>query len=188
MRVIKVSDAHPLDKDSLDIEEVKIYSARSDRSPKSWSIYAECVQSASEFMFDLTVDKRILADFSKSNPQTSFGLSFRAFEEILADPLEAVAYMTRALYRHECEFYEKESMPVQALDFRGIQPNFRVGWGVGLLGTSVSLLLPPKIRQDIRNTLCIDRGDTPAPKSRKVVVTTANGHASLGWCFVHQEK
>ena len=121
-------------------------------------------------------------------PHVSVANTGLPFEEILADPLEAVADMTRALYRHERAFYEQESIPLQALDFRGIQPNFRVGWGIGLLGTSVSLLLPPKIRQDIRNTLCIDRGDTPAPKSRKVVLTMANGHASLGWCFVQQEN
>jgi CRISPR-associated protein Csm5 len=187
MRAVKVSDARPLDKDGLNVEEIKIHSARSSHSPKEWSIYAECAQNGSEFTFDVAVDKSILGSFAESASQASSEVPFRVIEEIVSQPLEAVAHMTKALYAHERDFYEKESMPVEALDFRGITPNFRLGWGIGLLGTSVSLLLPDKVLQDIRNVLFTDRGEAPAPKSRKTALTTT-GNASLGWCFAEQEK
>lgn len=185
MRAIRVSDSKPLDKDSLAVEEIKIHSARSDHSPKPWSIYAECAQKGTEFWFDLSVDKALVAEFAESAGQTPFGVSFENIQAALSNPLEAVAHATQALYRHEQEFYHRESLPTDALDFDGAEPNFRIGWGIGLLGTSVSLLLPEGILRDIRNSLFIDREETPAPKSRKTVLTPG-GPTSLGWCVAQQ--
>lgn len=186
MRAILVSDGQPLGKDDLRVEEVKIHSARSGHSPKDWSIWAECVQSGSQFTFDLTVDTDLLSQFAESTSQPSLGAPLEMMIEVLSNPLEAVAHMTKALFKHELAFYEQESLPTEALGFRGITPNFRLGWGIGMLGTSVSLLLPPQVVGEIRNALFVDRGDAPAPKSRKTVLATAGNH-SLGWCFVEKE-
>ena len=88
--------------------------------------------------------------------------------------------MTEDLYNQEREFFRSGMLPPEALEFDRM-PNFRIGWGTGLLGTSVDSLLPEKIRQHLRNTLFTERGDTPAPKSRRLIVRKQEEEKGLGW-------
>jgi len=180
LRAIKVSDSTPVGKEEATVEEIKIFSVAARESPKRWSIYAECIPENTDFQFELKVDQGILSDFAKMNVDTKFGLSFSALSEIISNPLEAVRRMTEDLYKHESEFFRSGMLPPEALQFDQM-PNFRIGWGIGLLGTSVDLLLPEKIRQDLRNTLFTERGDTPAPKSRRLIVERKGKIRALGW-------
>lgn len=185
LRYLKVSDSSPIDKDSLMVEEIKIYSAYSDESPKRWSIFAECVPAGIEFEFELKADEGILADFAKTNRSTKFGVSFSDLTDILSKPLDTAGEMASDLLREEKEFFDRELQMGEAMDFGPETPNFRIGWGAGLLGTSMGMLLPKEIRQDLRNTLFRDCRNTPAPKSRRVVVGNSFPRASLGWAIAY---
>ena len=180
LRVIKVSDSTSVGKEEATVEEIKIFSVAARESPKRWSIYAECIPEHTEFRFELKVDQGILSDFAKMNRDTKFGLSFSALSEIISNPLEAVRRMTEDLYNHERAFFRSGMLPSEALEFDQT-PDFRIGWGTGLLGTSVDLLLPEKIRQDLRNILFTERGDAPAPKSRRLIVKKQEKEKVLGW-------
>ena len=182
LRYLKIGDSSPIDKDSLQVEEIKIYSARSPESPKRWSIFAECVPPDVEFEFEMKIDEAILQDFAAKNRSTRLGMPFSELSRILLNPLDAAEEMATDLLREEREFFSKELGIPEAMDFEG-EPTFRIGWGAGLLGTSMGMLLPEEIRQELRNTLFRDCGNTPAPKSRRVVVE--NG--TLGWCKLTQE-
>lgn len=60
----------------------------------------------------------------------------------------------------------------------------RVGWGTGMLGTSVSLLLDERTRVKLRNeVISVDRGNRtqPAPKSRRFVLEKGQPVFPLGW-------
>ena len=60
----------------------------------------------------------------------------------------------------------------------------RVGWGTGMLGTTVSLLLDELIRVKLRNeVISIDGRDRPqpAPKSRRFVLESGQPVFPLGW-------
>lgn len=185
-RCLKVSDSVSINKDSLAVNEIKIYSARSNESPKRWSIFAECVPPNRSFEFGLTVDQGILNDFVKMNRQTRFGMSFADLSDILSDPLRAAQEMSADLFQKEQEFFSQELHLKSPMEFKEEKPNFRLGWGEGLLGTSMAMLLPVRLRQDLRNTLFKDCGSTPAPKSRRVAM--ANGEIkTLGWCTVETE-
>ncbi|HNR69403.1 MAG TPA: hypothetical protein PKN24_15250, partial [bacterium] len=59
--------------------------------------------------------------------------------------------------------------------------NFHLGWGGSLLLSSVSFLLPAELRIEMRNLLFTDRGDAPAPKSRKRLVDQPNSGTVPGW-------
>lgn len=60
--------------------------------------------------------------------------------------------------------------------------NFRLGWGSGLLGTTVLSLLPDDIRQEIRDTCGISAPGYEAPKSRRIAVNKQGEIAyPLGW-------
>jgi hypothetical protein len=48
------------------------------------------------------------------------------------------------------------------------------------------MLLPDSLMQDLRNTLFSDRGHTPAPKSRKLIIREQHWRMPLGWMLVHQ--
>jgi len=185
-RYLKVSDSVSISKDSLIVDEIKIYSARSNESPKKWSIFAECVPPNTNFEFDLMVDKGILNDFAKMNRQTQFGMSFAELSAILSNPLKAAQEMSTDLFQEEQEFFSQELHLKNSMEFKDEKPNFRLGWGEGLLGTSITMLLPVELRQELRNTLFKDRGGTPAPKSRRVVLTGGK-IKTLGWCTVKTE-
>jgi len=182
LRYLKVSDSGPLDRDSLQVEEIKIYSARSPESPKRWSIFAECVPPGVEFDFEIKIDEGILQDFAGKNKSTRLGVSFSEFSRVLLNPLGAAEEMATDLLQEEREFFDQELGIAQAVDFDE-EPNFRIGWGAGLLGTSMGMLLPEEIRRELRNTLFRDCGNTPAPKSRRIVVRDG----TLGWCKLTQE-
>jgi len=185
LRYLKVSDSTSLKKESLVMEEIKIYSTQSSENFKRWSIFAECVPSGIEFTFELKIDTNILDDFAKNNSRTAFGMDFGEIYSVLSDPLIAVQERISDLLQEEKLFFSHNPNLREALEFKDNEPNFRLGWGEGLLGTSITLLLPLKIRQELRNILFKDCGDTPAPKSRKIVVGGAK--KSLGWCILRRE-
>jgi CRISPR-associated protein Csm5 len=60
------------------------------------------------------------------------------------------------------------------------EPFARVGWGTGMLGTTISLLLDEPLRKEIRN-MTTPRGEEVAPKSRRVVVRSNAAQSPLGW-------
>jgi len=181
LRYLKVSDSAPLLKDNLIVEEVKIFSSGSRENFKRWSIFAECVPPGVEFEFEVNIDKGILEDFMKDNPHLSYDFDARELYDILLHPLEAAREKIFDLLEEERDFFRQSALFRDVLRFNGEKPNFRLGWGQGLLGASVDILLPRKVRQDLRNTFFKNCGAAPAPKSRKVVI---DNKKTFGWCRV----
>ena len=185
-RCLRVTDSAALGPGAARVEEIKIWSARSQDSPKRWSLYAECLPKESAMEFEISVDEEILAEFAKRNPRTRFGLEFAKLAELLRNPLDVWAEMGRDLWEREAQFFSRELRLSGVLPERKNRPQIRVGWGAGLLGTSVDMLLPDTLLQDIRNTLFTERGPAPAPKSRRLVIAGNNRLAPLGWATVEQ--
>ena len=180
-RCLRVTDSTPVEPGRARIEEIKIYSARSQESPKRWSMYAECLPEKSTVEFEISLDEGILAEFAKRNPKTWFGLEFTALVEMLRSPLGVWAEMGRDLWAREEQFFSRELRLSEVLPGNTNRPQVHVGWGAGLLGTSVDMLLPDTLLQDLRNTLFTERGPAPAPKSRRLVVQGSNKMVPLGW-------
>lgn len=66
----------------------------------------------------------------------------------------------------------------------------RVGWGTGMLGTTVSLLLDERTRVKLRNeVISVDKRDRPqpAPKSRRFVLENSQPVSPLGWIQLRKE-
>lgn len=180
-RCLRVTDSTTLDPNVTRVEEIKIFSARSPESPKRWSLYAECIPAGQSFEFEVSVDEGMLAEFGQRNPRTWFGLEFSSLGELLHNPLGVWTEMGRDLREREAQFFARELRLPDALpDSRG-RPLVRLGWGAGLLGTSVDMLLPENLLQEVRNTLFTERGTAPAPKSRRLVIQERNRQISLGW-------
>ncbi|WP_230409960.1 type III-A CRISPR-associated RAMP protein Csm5 [Candidatus Kuenenia stuttgartiensis] len=184
LRCIQISDSNSIDTGNLHLEEVKIFSADSAKSPKDWSVFVECIPAGNEFTFQCKIDEWLLNKFKENNPSNSFGVAFSELKKILSNPFEAVNEMTSDLLREEESFFSQKLKLKNILNFGNETPNFRLGWGMGLLGTSVAMLLPAETKQDLRNILFTDRGDSPAPKSRRIITSNHSSYAILGWCVV----
>lgn len=185
-RCLRVTDSTPLASEAARVEEIKIFSARSQESPKRWSLYAECLPERSTVEFEISFDEGLLQEFAKHNSKTWFGLEFADLAEMLHNPLGVWAEMGRDLWEREARFFSHELKLSGVLPEIGNRPLMRVGWGAGLLGTSVDMLLPDVLLQDLRNTLFTERGATPAPKSRRLVIQGNNRSTVLGWATAEQ--
>lgn len=183
-RCLRVTDSSPLTAEAARVEEIKIFSARSADSPKRFSLYAECVLAGSVFEWESSVDEMTLAEFRKRNQRTWFGTDFATLEEMLRNPLQVWTEMGQDLWQEESQFFSKEFGFSNVMPENKGRPAVRLGWGAGLLGTSVDMLLPGPLLQDLRNTLFTDRGNTPAPKSRRLVIQDNNRRVPLGWATV----
>jgi CRISPR-associated protein Csm5 len=184
-RCLRVTDSAPLLCDVAQVEEVKIYSARSSESPKDWSFYVECLPAGNVIDLELSVDEMVLAEFRKKNQKTWFETDFSVLEEMLRNPLQVWAEMGQDLWQGEAQFFAKEFGFSDVMPKSKGQPMVRVGWGGGLLATSVDMLLPDPLRQRLRNTLFDERDATPAPKSRRLI-QNGNERIPLGWATVEQ--
>lgn len=181
LRCLRVTDSTPVEPQSARVEEIKIFSARSSESPKRWSLYAECIPVGQTFEYEVTLDEKLLAMFAELNPQPWFGLDFAVLGEWLHQSLEVWAEMGRDLWEREALFFSRELRLPEALPNCDNRPVVRLGWGAGLQGTSVDMLLPAPLLQELRNTLFAERSQSPAPKSRRLVVQSHDQAISLGW-------
>lgn len=184
-RCLRITDSAPLSLNATRVEEIKIFSARSSDSPKRFSLYAECLPAGSVLEWELSVDEVMLAEFRKRNRQTWFGTDFAVLEEMLHNPLKVWAEMGQDLWNREVQFFSRELELSDVMPENKGRPLVRLGWGGGLLGTSVDMLLPDALLQDLRNTLFPhDRGNAPAPKSRRLAIQNNNKLTPLGWATV----
>ncbi len=190
MRALKVSDSiTPVD--GLIVEQVMLMSTRRNETPYNKNdtiLCVECLPEDQTVSFTLTVDENILKHFQKNAREP---LPFNSAGDIL----QIIADFAERQWRTDSDylFSLPNSRDVDLNDSRGFYdqqdiPNFRFGWGTGLLGTTVDLLLPPELRKEIRNTLFVNRDDDEAPKSRRLIVSDEHkpywADVPLGWCEI----
>ncbi len=178
MRVVKVSDSGVKHISTLEVDEVKIFSWKSGTKP--FSIYIEAIKPGTEFDFTVTIDHGLWKQFKK-HKITPKGISLELVEDALKDPFKCAAVMAEDLFNYEKKFSQQLHVPYK-LSVEDT-PNLRIGWGNGLLGITVDLLLPEELRKDLRNTIFSYRGNTPAPKSRRFSVIQ-NSYVPIGWVKV----
>ncbi len=184
-RCLKVRDCAPLSANALAIYPVRIYSARRQDIKKDTVILAECFPAGQSFTCEILFDENLWHDFSASNKTTHWGVPLSQFDAWLREPWSCLREMCQDVISHERTFFEKEF---------GIEDSFlqnadlRLGWGGGLLSASISLLLPPDLRREMRNLLFVPRDDAPAPKSRKVIERNDEPFYSMGWLKIDQPK
>jgi CRISPR-associated protein Csm5 len=201
LRSLKVSDSEPVLEDKITtkkgqsipinipvVAEVVISSRFSDYSAKyRASIYAEMVRNL-QSEFTLTLDTEMLSWFQHKQ---GMQLPFTTLDELLQicqeftqdqwdyehDYWQDIKDNTRASNRnlnfnYIREFYETEKCPY----------TLRLGWGSGMTGTTVDLLLEDELRAEIRDTCGLKAPNFEAPKSRRTVMNP-NGEIRFvpGW-------
>ncbi len=183
MRVLKVSDTQPLEKNSLALEEVQVISITGDNELYlKNAIYVEVIPEGTELQFTISLDENILNDFASMNKGDN--IPFRSFDDLFSMASEFALDM----WEHEKQYWGGVNGPgaLEMRDFYTQEPaNFRIGWGSGLTGVSLLLLLPENLRLEIRDTLYEPRGQAIFPKSRRSVMEKGAPKRPLGWVLLN---
>ncbi len=169
-------------------------------------IWVEAVKNG-VFQTEITWDRSLFEKFSKHNADVPV--------KNLAELLDMVREMTSDLCRHEEAFYgvlgQQTGRPQR--DWQGRQSGnrdapaavarnlsnwysklkqngdlMRIGFGSGMLSTTINLLFPDELRQKIRNASGHDRGNDPAPKSRRIWIAPDGPCLPMGWLKMSEAR
>lgn len=178
MRAVKVSDAVPLDKNALVLEEVQVTSISAEnKTYVKTPVFVEVMPAGVEIDFEITLDETILADFGDNGRAE---LPFETLEDILKMLQEFAADE----WKFEIDFWSRLTGPGtdEMREFYRRKPAaVRLGWGSGLAGTGLLILLPEELRRELRDALFWPRGQMVFPKSRRVVREGNHSCRPLGW-------
>ncbi|MGK7926278.1 MAG: type III-A CRISPR-associated RAMP protein Csm5 [Spirulina sp.] len=204
MRSLHVTDSQPLSKKTLTnkkgkkqefnipvVSEVVVSSHFPDGKAKSRaSIYAELVYNV-RTEFTLTLDTEMLSWFQHKQ---GMQLPFKNLDELL----NICKDFAREQWHNEVKYWENignNRYNNQNLDFDlvwdgyyskpGCPYSLRLGWGTGMLGTTVNSLFAEELRSEIRDTCGIKAPNFEAPKSRRTVMDKQGDiRFPLGWVIL----
>jgi len=191
MRCVQVSDSQPIERDTLAIMEIKLYSAdgrnKGGRQAKSWSFYAECALPKTTFDLEITFDERTWREFVNGRWNKNITVDPDELRAMLADPLGVTTEFAADVVEHERSFFEKQFGLGTLFKFHGKTPNIHLGWGGGMIASGIALLLPEGLRRRMQDALFPhQRPGAPSPKSRRVVVHRGEPTAPLGWAVIER--
>jgi len=188
MRAIQVTDTEPLLEERLEqkgraiavnlpiVAEVMISSRFQDYQAKyRASLFVEMVRNA-KTQFTISIDSEMLSWFRHRNGMT---LPFQSVQDILNICQEFAqdqwdfehdywaglkdnprAAGTNLNFSKIRRIYEPETCPF----------SLRLGWGTGMNGTTIGLLLDEQLRSQLRDTCGIKAPGFEAPKSRRTII------------------
>lgn len=144
----------------------------------------ECLQG--DTTVEITIDHEILDSFKRANARIPF--------ENLDTLMNLCQEFAQAQWEEEQKFLKNchntskvnidEIKKFYSEDTDQQQAKLRVGWGTGILGTTITLLLDEESRIALRNDVISDDGISrtqTAPKSRRFVLEKGQPICPLGW-------
>ena len=181
MRVLKVSDTAAIEKDALALVEVQVVSLTGEQDTYlKTPIYVEIILPNTELQFSVTLDEKILKDFSKSAGEL---VPFRTLDELFA----MVSDFASDIWQFEKDYWDRifgpGTMEMRAF-YSSNAAGLRLGWGSGLSGASLLMLLPQELRRAVRDALFEPRGQFAFPKSRRAVMDGDIPRWPLGWAVL----
>lgn len=178
MRVLKVSDSIALDKDSLVLREIQILSLTTGKEVYlKTPLYVEVIPTGTELSFSVSLDEGLLGDLKRQNKGQ---VPFNSLSEVW----EMTRDFSQDLWLYESNYWGQVIGPgVSNMRnfYRRTPAGFRIGWGSGLAGASLLMLLPVDLARKIRDALFMPRGDAVFPKSRRAVMEDNDPGWPLGW-------
>jgi len=191
LRCLKVRDAYPVNgKVETRVIPIQFLSKRPDGS-HYWSqkpkgkgdlvVWVEAV-TAGTFQTEILWDQELWRMFSKENRGKKVPAASVKGVLLLADR------MNRDIAEHEKAFCTTRGEPQGGFLkswYEALGGSiFRIGFGSGMLSTTVNLLWSESLRQQIRNVCGHHRGTDPAPKSRRVWVKSEQECLPMGWARI----
>jgi CRISPR-associated protein Csm5 len=196
MRSIKVTDSYPLEKSEgvnlsivSEVISSSFYVNGSERLAKeSATNFVEMVWNA-QTEFTLTIDTEMLSLF-----QHQQGMQLPRKLWTIEGILEICQEFAQAQWEYEKQYWNSitDNPSDEKLNFSRIRKfykddssyNLRLGWGSGMIGTTIGLHFNEQTREHIRNACGISTNSSETPKSRRTAIIptlTKTTKRALGW-------
>ena len=186
-KAIKVKDAMIEETSEVQTEEILFTSLNRsnqiNRKRMGGNTDYECFHGETDI--EISIDHNILESFKRAGAPLPFS--------DLTSLIDICQNFAEAQWEAEQQFlsaYAGGSLNLGAIqkfytDAKNMsRATLRVGWGTGMLGTTLSLLLDEPTRVELRNTV-ISGGNhvrpEPAPKSRRFILANRQPTYPLGW-------
>ncbi len=179
LKMLKVSDAYCYEKlqtilipvNILKKEEIWRY--KEEQQGKKTTIWIECIPENAVFEFDIHFDRSMLFEFVKQNSNISIPMDLSSIRDCITEwAQDLIKFEKKFLYSTSLRNWYENNVC-----------NFRIGFGSGMMGTTILMLLNERLRAKIRNYAGIDRGEMLAPKSRRTF-QRGSQMFPLGWCLL----
>ena len=128
----------------------------------------------------IVIDHFLLNGFKKKG----YKIPFSNIEELM----DLVGSFGEVVWQFESQFFDSfSSKEIDVSPVCGFYSGFkdlkklRMGWGTGMSGMTMNMLLKPEDFKKLRNKMFVDREDFPATKSRRVICDGKDAVAPLGW-------
>ena len=197
LRCLTVRDAYPIGQIESRLIKLQflsknasgeVYWSKQERPDRPLEVWVEAVV-AGRFMTELIMDMQLFNHFKTED---------RCIKD-LNDLLRHVRHMNKSIFDHEKKHFSEYTKPkspdardaAQSLYtwYEKQQGSFlRIGFGSGMLSTTVDEVFSPGIRTEIRNIFGHNRGNDPAPKTRRVWLGENNQWAPMGWMRFSQRE
>lgn len=179
LRMIHISDAYSQNKMETILIPVNIlkkekdWTYKQEPSGRPTTIWIECIPENTVFEFEAAWDKNLLEDFKRNNRDLHL-------PENLDGILSNINSWARDIFN-----FEKNLLRGHPLEnwYRNNVSNFRIGFGSGMLSTTIVVLVSEDLRKKIRNYAGLNRGNDTAPKSRRVWLRSGIP-IPLGWAVL----
>ena len=175
LRTLRITDSKLLPRDACTLYEVKVYRTVKTQlppklEPKGFSIFLEAIPPNTKIEFEITIDRWLLKKFKKT-----FDL-----EDILLESLREFS----AKIIEEDKWIKLPNLHKPSSQ----DVNIRIGFGSGLIATSLFSLLDSNLRKIIRDIMKGHFDDEYIPSSRKVVLLNDHPKWLLGWGKLELER
>ena len=193
LRTLKTSDSNKINE--IYNENIKVVCIKNDgnyyfgktkrknNTEEEISLNVECLHENREFITGVSLDLGLL---NKFYPDSKI-----LFNDI-SSLINIIKEFGESQWIEERNFFQKVSEIPEIKEFYNQNiplPLLKVGWGTGMLGTTIDLLLDPPLRQRIRNEVMgHNRPGLPAPHSKKIVMRNNLATFPLGWIKIETLK
>lgn len=189
LRCLHVTDAYPLESRVEAVNARVLDKGPDGRLTEESPLYIEAIASGT-YRLEMSWDAWLAEEFLKNNRgRVESGLLVypRGLEDILEACREFVEDQIaweQAFFR-SCLDGDRLAKSVEELKGRA---NLRLGWGSGLVGASISMLLPEDLKDEIRRALRLryDKRVRDFPKSRRVAYKGRVPMALMGFCRLRE--
>lgn len=187
LRMLHISDAYPLNVDETILIQANIlkkennnFQLKKEANNQPTAIWVECFPVETVFIFEMVWDKKLLEEF---------GNIHTALPKCLDDLLVCLEEWSNDIVNFERDFFTSHQL---ANWYKDKDLNFRLGFGSGMISTSLALLFEEDLRKKIRNYAGLNRGTAIAPKSRRIFeinnISTPFGWAKIEFIDVNEKE
>jgi len=179
LRMLHITDAYPDSAFEPIIIPVNVVKKernglqpKREKTGEPTTIWVECVPEGVSFGFQIRWDRGLLNDFKKFNDHITLPKNLHEIAENITKWANDIIEAEKSFFsgQRKMKFY----------DLKESKPNFRIGFGSGMMATTIFPLLSEDLRKKIRNYAGLNRGNEEAPKSRRLW-TKEDSFIPLGW-------